>query len=154
MENLKEVFFTSIPPSKNKFRARVPQEQGFQSRSLGGAFIGPNMRKRIGDLEMCRKPVPWDEGRIGADVNELQAGLSDTDSLDDKNGGFGDAFPDLSRESHLIEGFQGHAALHSRRSSWGHRSGSWEMSLEVLALADGAGESNQTSRGKVIAGNQ
>nr|XP_029116627.1 probable protein S-acyltransferase 7 isoform X2 [Elaeis guineensis]XP_029116628.1 probable protein S-acyltransferase 7 isoform X2 [Elaeis guineensis] len=151
--NFKEIFFTCIPPSKNKFRTRVPREQGFQSGSLGGAFISPNMWKPVGDLEMGRKPVLWDEARIGADVNDLQAGLSDTDSLDDKNGRFGDASPDLRRETSPTEGLQGHAVLHPRRSSWGHRSGSWEMPLEVLALADGAGESNLASRGKVSAGN-
>ncbi|XP_008790729.1 probable protein S-acyltransferase 7 isoform X1 [Phoenix dactylifera] len=151
--NFKEIFFTSIPPSKNKFRARAPQEQGFQSRSLGGGFISPNMGIPVGDLEMGRKPGTWDEARIGADVNDLQ-GLSDTATLDGKNGGFGDASPDLSRQTSLTEGLQGHAALHPRRPSWGHRSASWEMPQEVLALAAGAGESNQAGRGKVSAGNQ
>lgn len=152
--NFKEIFFTSIPPSKNKFRARVPQEQGLRSRSLGGGFISPNMGKPVGDLEMGRKPVTWDEARTGADVADLQAAVSDTDILDDKNGGLSDASQDSSREGSLTEGWEGRAALHPRRSSWGRRSGSWEMPQEVLAMAAGAGESNRPSRGNVSAGSQ
>ncbi|XP_010926776.1 probable protein S-acyltransferase 7 isoform X2 [Elaeis guineensis] len=147
--NFKEIFFTSIPPSKNKFRARVPYEQGLQARSLSGGFISPNMGKLVGDLEMGRKPVTWDEARTGTDVNDLQAGLSDTNILDDKNGALGDISPDLSREVLPTERFEGRAAFHPRRSSWGRTSGSWEMSPEVLAPAAGDGESNGASRGSM-----
>ncbi|XP_026663573.2 probable protein S-acyltransferase 7 isoform X2 [Phoenix dactylifera] len=133
--NFKEIFFTSIPPSKNKFRARAPLQRGLQTRSPSGGFISPNMGKLVGDLEMGRKPVTWDEATTGMDVNDLQAGLSDTNILDDKNGGFGDVSPDLSREVLPTERFEGRAAFHPRRPSWGRRSGSWEMSPEVLARA-------------------
>lgn len=126
----------------------MPHEQGLQARSLSGGFISPNMGRLVGDLEIGRKPVTWDDARTGTD-NDLQAGLSGTNILDDKNGRFGDISPDLSREVPSTERSEGRATFHPRRSSWGRRNGSWEMSPEVLAPAARDGESNQASRGNM-----
>ncbi|XP_077250411.1 DHHC-type zinc finger family protein [Tasmannia lanceolata] len=142
VENFKEIFFTSIPPSKNKFRARIPQEPGLQPRSVGGGFISPNMGKTVGDLELGRKTT-WAEG--GAGVGDYERGLNN-DGLDNKDGGFDNGSPDLS-QGLPTEGMEGRATLHPRRSSWGRKSGSWEISPEVLALAAGVGESNRVSNG-------
>ncbi|XP_072969895.1 probable protein S-acyltransferase 7 [Typha angustifolia] len=145
VENFKEIFFTQISPSKNKFRARVPREQGLQPRTVGGGFMSPNMGRAVGDLEMGRKPVAWDEARAATDINDLEAGLGSM--LDEKDHRTGEASPDLGRGPLPPEGLESRAQLHPRRSSWGRRSGSWEMSPEVLALAAGAGESNQLGIG-------
>ncbi|XP_077212191.1 putative protein S-acyltransferase 7 [Tasmannia lanceolata] len=142
VENFKEIFFTSIPSSKNKFRARVPREPGLQPRSVGGGFISPNMGKTVGDLEMGRKPT-WREA--GAGVGDFEQGLNN-DGLDNKEGGFDDASPDLS-QGLPVESMEGRAGIHPRRSSWGRKSGSWEISPEVLALAAGVGESNRVGSG-------
>lgn len=144
VENFKEIFFTSIPLSKNKFRANVPQEPGLQARSVGGGgFMSPNMGKVVGDLEMGRKAVTWEEA--GAGVGDLEGGLSN-DGLENKDGGEVDASPDLS---HALpaEGMEGRAGIHPRRSSWGRKSGNWEISPDVLALAAGVGESNRIGNG-------
>eukprot|EP00262_Sarcandra_glabra_P012993 TRINITY_DN3484_c0_g1_i1.p1 TRINITY_DN3484_c0_g1~~TRINITY_DN3484_c0_g1_i1.p1 ORF type:complete len:441 (+),score=47.40 TRINITY_DN3484_c0_g1_i1:182-1504(+) len=137
VENFKEIFFTSIPVSKNKFRARVAREPaGLQARSVGGGFISPSMGKTAGDLEMGRKPV-WGE------TGDFEGRLSNDDGLDNKDS---DASPDLSRAL-PTEGTEGRPGMHPRRSSWGRKSGSWEISPEVLALAAGVGESNRAGSG-------
>ncbi|KAL6006449.1 putative protein S-acyltransferase 7 [Asimina triloba] len=136
--NFKEIFCTSIPPSKNKFRARVQQEQGLQSHPMGSAgFISPNMGKAVEDLEMGRKAT-W--GEAGAGMSDLEGELNGDDGLDNKDT-FGNASPDLSHTSIPIEGMDGRAGVHPRRSSWGRKSGSWEISPEVAARA---GESNRS----------
>lgn len=143
VENFKEIFFTSIPPSKNNFLAKVPQELGLQVRAIGRGFVSPNMAKGVGDIEMGRKPVAWEEAGLGFGALE---GMPSNEGLENKEGGFGDASPDLSRDIPL-EGMEGRAGLHPRRSSWGRKSGSWEISPEVLALAAGVGESNRVGSG-------
>ncbi|KAL6011694.1 hypothetical protein ACLOJK_002142 [Asimina triloba] len=135
VENFKEVFCKTIPLSKNKLRARVPPDPVTQQRSLGGGFMSPNMGKATGDIEMGRKAM-WGEPReVTADLE----GLSH-DPLENKDGAFmDDVTPDLS-QSLPVEVVEGRAGVHHpRRSSWGRRSGSWEMSPDVLALASGAG---------------
>ncbi|OAY76257.1 putative protein S-acyltransferase 7 [Ananas comosus] len=138
--NFMEIFFTRISPSKNKFRDTVPREQGLLNpRLTGGGFMSPNMGRGVGDIEMGRKPVTWDEPRTAADIGDLEAGLGSF--LDEKdrgaNCGVSDASPDLTREALQSEAFENRAEVHARRSSWGRRSGSWEVGREV------AQESNQ-----------
>ncbi|XP_068664631.1 probable protein S-acyltransferase 7 [Aristolochia californica] len=161
VENFKEIFFTSILPSKNNFRAKVPREAlGLQPRSVGGGFVSPNMGKSVGDLEMGRKPV-WAPEAGSVVVSDLEGGLCN-DVLDAKDNGLNgsDASPDLSRSIDLSHGvpadhaMPGSAVIHPRRSSWGRKSGSWEISPEVLALAAGVGDSNRINGGGKSAGSQ
>lgn len=139
-----EVFCTKIPPSKNNFRARVPQEDGSSHAHVARAgFVGPNMVKSAGDLEEGRKPEPviWDEPRLGS-AGDLEAGMSNI-LPEEKDGSFSSsASPDLARAMQL-EGSEGRATS-NRHSSWGRRSGNWEISQDVMALTAGIGESNRT----------
>uniref|UniRef100_A0A5B7BT14 S-acyltransferase n=1 Tax=Davidia involucrata TaxID=16924 RepID=A0A5B7BT14_DAVIN len=136
IENFKEIFFTSIPLSKNKFRAKVPKEPEIPPRMVGGGIVGPNMEKTMSDIEMGRKPV-WDD----IANNESEFEIRDDEGLD-KDGEFADESQDLSRTL-PSEGTEGRGAPHPRRSSWGRRSGSWDISPEVLAAASGVGDSNR-----------
>ncbi|CAK9175149.1 unnamed protein product [Ilex paraguariensis] len=136
VENFKEILCTSIPLSKNNFRAKVPWEPELPARSVGGGFVSPNMGKGVEDIEMGRKAV-WGDIGTGADHHEER--LSDTDGLNIKNGGLGEMSPEM--RTTVNEGDR--AGIHTRRSSWGRRSGSWEMSPEVLALASRVGEPNR-----------
>ncbi|KAJ8467447.1 hypothetical protein OPV22_029999 [Ensete ventricosum] len=146
VKNFKEIFFTSIPPSKNKFRARVPQEQRFQPRSAGGGFMSPNMGKAVGDIEMGRKPVTWDELRAITQIGDLEESLSNANIEDDKVGEFGEASTDLSREAVSTRSMEVQAALHDRRSSWG-RGGSWERTYELQPVEATTGETNRMTSG-------
>uniref|UniRef100_M8C6H2 S-acyltransferase n=1 Tax=Aegilops tauschii TaxID=37682 RepID=M8C6H2_AEGTA len=138
VNNFLEIFCTAVPASKNNFRARVPVEQGLQqSRPPTRGFMSPNMGKPVGDLELGRKPVSWDEPRSGADIRDLEVG----GMLDEKEGRITHASPDLSREALPVELMEGRAGMHSRRSSWGHRSGTSE-SMDSIAVQMGGGETN------------
>ncbi|KAG8057333.1 hypothetical protein GUJ93_ZPchr0002g24068 [Zizania palustris] len=140
VNNFLEIFCTAIPPSKNNFRARVPIEQGLQQvRTPARGFMSPNMGKPVGDLELGRKPVSWDEPRSAADIRDLEVGLGGL--LDEKEGRIAHASPDLSREAIPVELVEGRAGMHSRRSSWGHRSGTSE-SMDSIAAQMGTGEAN------------
>uniref|UniRef100_A0A2P2K3J1 S-acyltransferase n=1 Tax=Rhizophora mucronata TaxID=61149 RepID=A0A2P2K3J1_RHIMU len=132
VENFKEVFCSSIPPSKNSFRLRVPREPALPTRPIGGSFMSPNMGKAGDDIEMGRKTV-W--GDIGALVDHGEGGqVANNDRMHVKDG---ELSPNI-RASLEEAGERG--GLHPRRSSWGRKSGSWEMSPEVLALAARMGE--------------
>ncbi|CAO2162597.1 unnamed protein product [Urochloa humidicola] len=117
LNNFLEIFCTAIPPSKNNFQARVTVEQGLQqTRSQSRGFMSPNMGKPIGDLEMGRKPVPWDEPRTAADIRDLEAGLGGM--FEEKEGRIAHASPDLSRDELPVEFVEGRTGMHSRQSSW------------------------------------
>lgn len=136
IQNFKEIFCTTIPPSKNNFRAKVPREPKMPSRSAGGGFVSPNMGKAVEDIEMGRKAV-WSEVGGGVD-NEGQ--FSDNNGLNVKDGVLGQMSPEIRTTVDEAD----RAGIHPRGSSWGRKSGSWEMSPEVLALASRVGEPNRT----------
>lgn len=139
VENFKEVFFTSIPVSKNKFRAKVQKEPGIPPRSLGVGFVSPNLEKTMGDVEAGRKPV-WDDTTTGP--SEIERELSNNDGV---NRGGAEASQDLSRIIDA-EGTEGRSILHPRRSSWGRRSGTLNIPPDVVAMA--SGESNRVTDSK------
>lgn len=129
-----EVFCTSIPPSKNNFRAKIPKEPAITSRRISGGFTSPNIRKPVSDIEMGRK-LAWGEAVREADGSE---GRTNNDDNVDKLGGSADhVTADLSR---ILppEGMEGRSISHHRRSSWGIKSGSWDISSETFASAVGA----------------
>ncbi|KAI7747869.1 hypothetical protein M8C21_027441 [Ambrosia artemisiifolia] len=73
-ENFKEVFCTSIPPSKNNFRALVPREPKPPTRVAGGSFVNSNIPKVPSDVEIgSMKPIrkneaaAEDDGGAGVD---------------------------------------------------------------------------------------
>ncbi|KAG6488499.1 hypothetical protein ZIOFF_049742 [Zingiber officinale] len=145
VENFKEIFCTSIPPSKNNFRARVSHEQGLQPRSSIGGFMSPNVGKAVGDIEMDRKPVTWDELRAVTQVGENEEGLSSRNMMDDKDGELSEPSPNLSREA-FTGGMEVQPTRHHRRSSWG-RGGSWETAPDFHAVASAAREMSRTGSG-------
>ncbi|KAB5520905.1 hypothetical protein DKX38_025224 [Salix brachista] len=143
VENFKESFCSSIPPSKNNFRATVPREPALPNRTLGGGFMSPNMGKAVGDIEMGRKTV-WGDMSAMADG---EGQLANNDRLNIKDGELGELSPDIRT---TVDEAGDRGGLHPRRSSWGRKSGSWEMSPEVLALAARVGESNRSGGGSSL----
>ncbi|KAL5581419.1 hypothetical protein UlMin_013861 [Ulmus minor] len=138
LENFKEIFCSSIPPSKNNFRAMVPRVPGLPpARPGGGGFMSPNMGKAVDDIEMGRKTV-WGDMAAGADNFEGQ--LNNNDRVNIKEGELGVVSPDIRA---TVDDMGERGGVHPRRSSWGRKSGSWEMSPEVLALASRVGEQNR-----------
>ncbi|KAH1151450.1 hypothetical protein GLYMA_16G145900v4 [Glycine max] len=137
--NFLEIFCTSIPQSKNNFRAKVPMEPVLPARSVGGGFMSPSMGKAVDDIEMGRKTV-WADMGTALDPSEGQ--LNDRVAV--KDGEFGELSPEIRT---TVDETSHRAGMHPRRSSWGRKSGSWEMSPEVLALAAKVGESNRMGGG-------
>ncbi|KAI3727081.1 hypothetical protein L1987_66890 [Smallanthus sonchifolius] len=57
-ENFKDVFWRSIPPSKNDFRALVVRESETLHPALGGGFVNSHVEKSPSDMETGdRKPA-------------------------------------------------------------------------------------------------
>lgn len=81
----------SIPPSRNKIRAGVLQEQRFQPNSGGGGFMGPNKT-----VEMGRKLVTWDELKAVTQIRDLE-GLCNAKMEDCMDDDLGEASPDITR---------------------------------------------------------
>lgn len=127
MQNFKEIFSSSIPPSKNNFRAKVPVDPGLPDRTTGG--VSPNMEKAVEDIEIGRKGV-WGDAEVGLDHREGQL----------KDGGLSEVSPDIR----TTVGEEDRIGIHTRRPSRGRKSGSWEMSPEVLSLASRLGQENRT----------
>ncbi|KAL3829454.1 hypothetical protein ACJIZ3_018256 [Penstemon smallii] len=137
LQNFKEIFCGPTPPSKNDFRAKVLLEPALPARSSGGGFVSPNMGKAVEDIEMGRKAV-W--GDVGAVLDHKECQLSDNDGLNTKEGGMTEMSPEIRT---MVDEGDRAGIRHPRRSSRGRRSGSWEMSPEVLALASRIGEPNR-----------
>lgn len=119
ISNFAEVFFTKIPPSKNKFRSKLQTNESQEVQQVGNrGFMSPNMGKGVGEIEVGRKAVAWD--------GDLEAGVSN-ELIEDKDG---IGFPGISSDIN-----QGQGNL--RRGSWGRRSGNWDMPPEILGLESG-----------------
>ncbi|BAU01715.1 hypothetical protein LR48_Vigan10g192800 [Vigna angularis] len=139
INNFLEIFFTSIPQSKNNFREKVPLEPVLPVRSVGGGFMSPSMGKAVDDIEMGRKTV-WADMGTALDPSEGQL----NERLAIKDGEFGELSPEIRT---TVDETSDRGGIHPRRSSWGRKSGSWEMSPEVLALASRVGESDRMGGG-------
>ncbi|CAI9758520.1 unnamed protein product [Fraxinus pennsylvanica] len=140
IQNFKEILCSPTPPSKNNFRTKVPAEPALPARTVSGGFVSPNMGKAADEIEMGRKAV-W--GDVGPVLDHHEGRLSENDGLNSKDGGLGEMSPEI--RTTVDEG--DHAGIHHRRSSWGRKSGNWEMSPEILALASRMGEPNRTGGG-------
>ncbi|KAK4773305.1 hypothetical protein SAY87_028324 [Trapa incisa] len=81
--NFKEVFFSPIPPSKNKFRAKVQKELDFPSRRVNGSVVNPITGRANMDMEMGMKPsqIEWELDRPMGELGDIKEG-SERGSLD------------------------------------------------------------------------
>lgn len=87
------------------------------------------MGKGGGDLEIGGKPS-WPS--LGIETSE------DSEDLQ------GDA----------LEGIDTRSGIHPRRSSWGRKSGSWEITPDIIALAAGVGGEVSRANGVNTPGNR
>lgn len=143
-QNFKEIFFTSVPQSKNKFRAKA--QQNFETHDASysarrGDFLDPNMGKGGADIQIGGKPA-WPnvtpEALAELEGRNSNAGLENKDVVED-------TFSHALGRTLPVEAAEGRSGVHPRRSSWGRKSGSWEITPDIIALAAGVGESNRIS---------
>lgn len=144
--NFQEIFCTPVPVSKNRFRDRVKQENLAQNVNIAsgetGEIHGTSVPKGGGgvDLEMGSKQN-WQIGGehgIGPEHHDdLHARISTGSELGlEAKDGFDENSP-LDRN---LAGDGETRATHPRRSSWGRKSGNWEITPEeILAMAQGGG---------------
>lgn len=142
VNNFKQTFCSPIPPSKNDFRAMVQREPPLPPRSVAGGFMSPNMGKANDDIEMGRKAVWADMGPAMSEHGDGKHG--NNERLHVKDGELGELSPDVRT---TVDEQSDRPSMHPRRSSWGRKSGSWDMSPEVMALAARGGEQNQNGGG-------
>lgn len=102
--------------------------------------MNQSMGKPGEDIEMGRKTV-W--GGMGAGIDHSEGQLNN-DRVTIKDGELGELPPEIRT---TVDEMGERAGIHPRRSSWGRKSGSWEMSPEVLALASRVGEPNRVAGG-------
>jgi palmitoyltransferase ZDHHC9/14/18 len=132
VQNFIEIFFTKTSPSKNNFRAKVTHEipdYNFFGSRLETDTSDTNMGKGGGDLEIGGKPS-WPS-----------PGIETSEDLEDLQG---DA----------LEGIDTRSGIHPRRSSWGRKSGSWEITPDIIALAAGVGGEVSRANGVNTPGNR
>ncbi|RAL41703.1 hypothetical protein DM860_008885 [Cuscuta australis] len=134
IQNIMEVFCTSVPPSKNNFRAMIQKEAEMQPRVVvgGGGSYSPNLGKTASELEMGRKPVYDDDGGDPLNSGDLEGIHSRNDDSLDK----------INKHSSSI--------LNSTNSSWGRRSRSLDLPPDIAALASELGSSNHKNGGAAM----
>ncbi|KAL1301315.1 hypothetical protein HN51_045964 [Arachis hypogaea] len=138
-KNFKEVFCTIIPPSKNKFRAKVaiPKDPSGSSQRRGVDYQGPLMRKPPGDLELGRSwPVYNDSEEGGSDSKD--------ELTNDKGSGLTDVSVDLSKIFQTESGERQVASI-LRHSLWDRSSRKWDMNPEFLDEIQEVGESKRVA---------
>lgn len=110
----------------------MPNEPALPARSVGGGYMNQSLGKSGDDIEMGRKAV-WEMDDSDSQLNNDRVNVKDGE---------------LSSEIRTtVDETVDRVGVHPRRSSWGRKSGSWEMSPEVLALAARVGEQNRAGEG-------
>lgn len=140
VHNFREILCSRIPPSKNKFRAKVQQD--------ASNYAVPNDTKGCGDVELGGK-AGW-TSVVGSEVTQEVHGQSGNNGCVSKEmkQGYEDAFAEALGRSIPNEGRDIRSGVNPRRSSWGRRSGNWEISPEILALSSGVGEEGSHGNGQ------
>jgi len=142
--NFSAIFCANIKPSQNNFRAKVQQEASVQTRVIPQStdtrdVIGDLAAKVSIDLEAGRKAAMRDEfdpEREGHE--ELHSRKSNgPDTVMDIKEGYEDAFTRAIGRPLSLEGSEARSGSHPRHSSWGRKSGSWEITPDLPALPPG-----------------
>ncbi|XP_028765223.1 probable protein S-acyltransferase 7 [Neltuma alba] len=124
--NFKEVFCSSIPPSKNKFRSKVPKEPSAPSKRMGLGSVSPIMRKPSGHLDSGR---PDYNNEAGNEESEYKDGSNKYEGLV-TDSELSDRSQDLGRNLPTEVG-KGQDASYAEHSTWERRSRRWDVSPEV-----------------------
>lgn len=130
LNNFLEVFCTKIKPSRNNFRAYVQEEVQRPplptSRDAGVEEVGPEDRRMKVE----------DDLDIGGDLLKISQRHNIEDIEADIRSRGSDVPHQNSSEAESVLGSDRRAPVvqSDRHSSWGRRSGSWDIAPEVLAM--------------------
>ncbi|CAN6480784.1 unnamed protein product [Victoria cruziana] len=147
VSNFSEIFCTSVPPSKNSFRAKAQQDVQKPPPPA------TENRENEDPLEYVRTKVE-DDLEIGGALSKVSERSFEESDIRDRNSAGRDVGPE-TYPSTLEQGIGGqfeqgtgghlpldtHGATH-RHSSWG-RTGNWEISQDVLVMSSTATDSGR-----------
>ncbi|KAL4191919.1 hypothetical protein AMTRI_Chr06g169670 [Amborella trichopoda] len=122
-QNIREIFFSRIPRSKNKFRAKVKEDTSAftTSLSMGAPNLSPEIAKSSFDVEMG-----------GGKRHTVDA----------------EEFADIQSQMESVGSHLERCGTHPSRTSWGQK-GNWEITPDIHALAaEFGGEDRFTDRDK------
>ncbi|ERN08705.1 hypothetical protein AMTRI_Chr11g156080 [Amborella trichopoda] len=147
LSNFLEVFWTRIPPSKNDFRALVQEEPSTRPSGLptqgdveGEDLAGYRRTKVEADLE------------LGCELSKFTGRRDSESEVVDETRGRSSGGPNIALEAELLRGSARSLPLsggetynegHPRRSSWGRKSGSWELSPDLHPVSSPGVESGR-----------
>eukprot|EP00249_Psilotum_nudum_P020347 c27661_g4_i1 orf=855-2225(-) len=138
--NFREIFWTAIPPSKNKFRGKVQQEISTVGAAIAKSveardMTGPNDRKIASDIEMATK-LGW-TSMVVDEAYQVSHGRDSNCSKMSME--MKDGFEETCSNSHSFsnEGGDFRGGIHPRWSSWGRKSSSVEITPDIFSLAPG-----------------
>ncbi|KAJ7531203.1 hypothetical protein O6H91_14G036200 [Diphasiastrum complanatum] len=149
LNNFYEIFCTTIPQSKNKFRAKVQEEvTGYGAASSLGKVTNvssPGFPRPGVDLEVGGRPPFSIAEQLSGEESEVSHGrISNGGDPGLEIRGYEGAST-LARAP--IETSEGKGGAHPRRSSWGRKSGSWELTPDILGMAAGVGAEGSHMKG-------
>ena len=133
--NFSEVFCTEVKPSKNKFRAFVQEEvprptlpTTREEEGRGGEdSCGGNPRPKVeDDLEIGEDLLQISQRRNVEAIDEDICSRGSNGGLPHNTSDV-DSVLSADHRAHVVRG------ENARHSSWGRRSGSWDISSEVTA---------------------
>jgi palmitoyltransferase ZDHHC9/14/18 len=133
--NFKEIFCTKIPASKNEFRSRVqegvPGQMGAPMQTRG---VGEGMGGKGPDLEQGYKATwPQAEDMVIGEGGEVELAGGRVSTASDMGNELKDGF-EMQPPEHGRP-----AVAHPRKSSWGRKSGNWEISPDIRAMSSRQG---------------
>ena len=140
-ENFKEVFCTSIPPSKNNFRAKVPKELSDSYQGVGARSLSPMLKKPTGNVELGGVPVYNEPHEVESDPRN---GFTNVELRKDSE------LANMSQHLSMIlrtQSGEGQETSYIGHSPWQRTSRKWDITPEVLDRVPGVGGSNWTASG-------
>uniref|UniRef100_A0A0C9S993 S-acyltransferase n=1 Tax=Wollemia nobilis TaxID=56998 RepID=A0A0C9S993_9CONI len=144
IKNFSTIFCMKIKPSRNHFRAKVEEEACLR---MGVIPRTTESRDVVGDLP-AKMSIDLEAGRKAAIGDELDPEREAYEDLHNRksNGhdapveikdGYEDAFTRAIGQPLSLEGTDTRSKSHPRRSSWGRKSGSWEITPDLPAASSG-----------------
>ncbi|XP_059453242.1 protein S-acyltransferase 8-like [Corylus avellana] len=131
LNNFLEVFCTKVKPSRNSFRAFVQEEIQRPPPSPG-----PREGAAGDDLGTDRRPKVEDDLEIGEDLLKISQRRNIDEIDEDIRSRGSNGPPHNTSDADSVLGSDHRAPTiraDARHSSWGRRSGSWEIAPEVFA---------------------
>eukprot|EP00249_Psilotum_nudum_P017154 c26185_g1_i1 orf=570-1868(-) len=135
IHNFQEILCSTIGPSKNKFRAKVQLDASGQIVTL------PEPSSKVGTQSAIVVKPAWEAGESEC-TEEARGHVS---ACGDIGVEIKDTYEDAFTKAigHPLSLESSDTRAHPRRSSWGRKSDSWEITPDILALASGHGDGGQ-----------